>query len=158
MSASMRCVRCRASAPNTTFVTGDARYQLSRDWGVGAVANVSRTDGGTSWSLEGYVDHLNAAGTGRAQADFAATTQGRDATLTLNQTWSTPVGMRLSTSASVERISGAVVEGLQQDSTVLGWRPTAAASSSQRWASKAMCAGRERCRDRPRRACPPMSH
>ena len=25
---------------NTTFVTGDARYQLSRDWGVGSVANI----------------------------------------------------------------------------------------------------------------------
>ena len=56
---------------NTTFLTGDARYQLSRDWGVGGVANVSRTDGGTNWSLEGYVDHVNAWGTGRVQADFA---------------------------------------------------------------------------------------
>jgi hypothetical protein len=104
---------------STTFLTGDARYQLSRDWGVGGVANVSRTDGGTSWSLEGYVDRSNAAGTGRAQADFAETPVGKDTLLTLNQTWSTPVGMRLSTSTSVERISGAVVNGLQQDSTVL---------------------------------------
>jgi hypothetical protein len=104
---------------STTFVTGDTRYQLSRDWGVGGVANVSRTDGGTSWSLEGYVDRSNAAGTGRAQADFAETPVGKDTLLTLNQTWSTPVGMRLSTSTSVERISGAVVNGLQQDSTVL---------------------------------------
>src|SRR5450631_363601 len=61
---------------NTTFLTGDTRYQLSRDWGVGGVANVSRTDGGTSWSLEGYVDHSNAGGTGRAQADFAETPTG----------------------------------------------------------------------------------
>src|ERR1700694_5341166 len=56
---------------NTTFLTGDTRYQLSRDWGVGGVANISRTEGGTSWSLEGYLDHSNAVGTGRAQADFA---------------------------------------------------------------------------------------
>ena len=41
---------------NTTFLTGDARYQILRDWGVGSVANVSRSDGGTGWSLEGYVD------------------------------------------------------------------------------------------------------
>ncbi len=104
---------------NTTFVTGDSRYQLSRDWGVGGVANTSHTDGGTSWSLEGFVDHSNAAGTARAQVDFAETPAGRDATLTLNEAWATPVGMRLSTSAAVERISGAVIDDLQQDSTVL---------------------------------------
>lgn len=104
---------------DTTFLTGDTRYQLSRDWGLGGVANLSRTDGGTSWSLEGYMDHANAAGTGRAQADFAQTTEGQDATVTLNQAWSTPVGMRLSTSTAVERISGAVTNGLEQDSTVL---------------------------------------
>jgi hypothetical protein len=105
---------------NTTFLTGDTRYQLSRDWGVGGVANLSHTDGGTSWSAEGYVDHSNGGGTSRAQADFAQTSEGQDATLTLNETWSTPVGMRLSTSASVESISGAIINGLRQDSTVLG--------------------------------------
>ncbi len=104
---------------NTTFVTGDARDQLSRDWGVGGVVNASHADGGTNWSLEGYVDHANAAGTGRAQADFTRTVAGADAALTLNEAWSTPVGMRLSTSTSVERISGAVISGLPQDSTVL---------------------------------------
>ena len=104
---------------DTTFLTGDTRYQLSRDWGLGGVANLSRTDGGTSWSLEGYVDHANAAGTGRVQADFAETTAGQDATVTLTQAWSAPVGMRLSTSTAVERISGAVTNGLEQDSTVL---------------------------------------
>jgi hypothetical protein len=104
---------------DTTFLTGDTRYQLSRDWGIGGVANLSRSDGGTSWSLEEYVDHSNAAGTGRVQVDFADTTEGRDTTLTLNETWSLPVGFRLSTSTAVERISGAVVNDLQQDSTVL---------------------------------------
>jgi hypothetical protein len=105
---------------NTTFVTGDERYQVSRDWGVGSVANISHSDGGTAWSVEGYVDHLNAWGTGRAQADFAKTQTGQDVTLTLNQSWSTPVGMRLSTAAFVEQISGAIVNDLQQNSTVLG--------------------------------------
>lgn len=104
---------------NTTFLTGDTRYQLSRDWGVGGVANLSHSDGGNSGSLQGFVDHLNAGGTGRAQADFAETPAGQDIALTLNEAWSTPVGMRLSTSTSVERISGAVINGLQQDSTVL---------------------------------------
>jgi hypothetical protein len=104
---------------NTTFLTGDTRYQLSRDLGLGGVANISHTDGGTSWSLEGYLDHSNAGGTGRAQADFAETPAGQDTTLTLNETWSTPVGFRLSTGAAIERISGAIVNDLQQDSTVL---------------------------------------
>jgi len=104
---------------NTTFLTGDTRYQMSRDWGVGSVANISRTDGGTSWSLEGFLDHSNAGGTGRAQADFAETPAGRDVTLTLNEAWSTPVGFRLSTAASLERISGALINDFQQDSTVL---------------------------------------
>jgi hypothetical protein len=105
---------------NTTFLTGDTRYQVSRDWGVGGITNISRTDGGNSWSLGGYVDHLNAWGTGRAQADFASTPDGQDSTLTLNQAWSMPVGIRLATSTYVERITGAVVNDLEQDSTVLG--------------------------------------
>jgi hypothetical protein len=104
---------------NTTFLTGDTRYQMSRDWGIGGVANVSHSEGGTNWSLEGYVDHSNGAGTGRAQVDFTETTEGQDTMLTLNETWSTPAAFRLSTSASVERISGAVTNDLQQDSTVL---------------------------------------
>src|SRR5258707_4103050 len=103
---------------NTTFVTGDTRYQMSRDWGIGGVANIGRSDR-TGWSVEGYLDHSNAGGTGRAQADFAETPAGRDASLTLNEMWSTPVGFRLSTGASVERISGALVNDFQQDSTVL---------------------------------------
>jgi hypothetical protein len=105
---------------DTTFLTGDAHYQLSRDWGVGSIANVSRSDDGTAWSLEGFVDHPNIWGAGRAQADYAKTQMGQDVRLTLNQAWATPVGIRLSTSTYVEQISGAVANGVQQDSTVLG--------------------------------------
>jgi hypothetical protein len=105
---------------DTTFLTGDAHYQLSRDWGVGSIANVSRTDGGTAWSLEGFVDHPNAWGAGRAQADVAKTQMGQDVRLTLNQAWATPVGIRFSTSTYVEQFSGAIPNGVQQDSTVLG--------------------------------------
>jgi hypothetical protein len=104
---------------NTTFLTGDSRYQLTRDWGVGGVANASRSDGGTSWSLEGYVDQVNGWGNGRAQVDYADTTEGRDATFTLNENWMTPVGARFSTGASVERITGAVYNGLAQNSTIV---------------------------------------
>jgi hypothetical protein len=105
---------------NTTFLTGDTRYQMSRDWGIGGIANISRTDGDTSWSLGGYVDHVNPLGTGRVQVDFANTPTGQDTTLTLNQAWSTLAGIRLSTSTYVERINGAIINDLEQDSTVLG--------------------------------------
>src|SRR5258708_3018011 len=44
---------------NATFVTGDTRYQMSRDLGLGGVANISRSDR-TGWSVEGYLDHSNA--------------------------------------------------------------------------------------------------
>jgi hypothetical protein len=103
---------------NTTFLTGDARYQILRDWGVGGVANLSRSDGGNAWSLEGYVDHVNSMGTGRLQADFAETPTGEDSTLTLDQTWSMPTGIRLSTGASVERVNGAALDGYIDDSTI----------------------------------------
>jgi hypothetical protein len=104
---------------DTTFLTGDARYQISRDWGIGEIANISRSDGGDAWSLQGYLDHPNHWGSGRAQLEYADTPEGKDATLTLNQSWATPVGIRLNTSASVERINGAIVNGLEQNSTVL---------------------------------------
>ncbi len=105
---------------DTTFLTGDARYQMSRDWGVGGIANISRANGANSWSLGSYLDHLNAWGTGRVQVDYADTQTGRDTMLTLNQGWSTPVALRLNTAMYVERINGAVIDDLGQDSTVLG--------------------------------------
>jgi SdrD B-like domain len=107
-------------AGNTTFVTADTRYQLSRDWGLGGVANVSHTSHGTGWSVEGYVDHQNALGTGRAQLDLAETPSGSDTTVTLDQAWSGNQGLRLATALSVERISGALLNDVPQSSTVLG--------------------------------------
>ncbi len=105
---------------NTTFLTGETRYQMFRDWGVGSVGNLSLADGGNGWSLEGYVDHVNSWGSGRAQADFAETPTNKGTMLTLDQTWSTPAGIRLSTSASAARLTGAPLNGIGQDSTVLG--------------------------------------
>jgi hypothetical protein len=105
---------------DTTFLTGDTRYQLSRDSGIGGVANISHADGGSAWSMEGYLDHLNSWGTGRAQGDYASTPTGQSTTLTMNQAWTMTVGTRLSTSVYIERIAGAPVNDLLQDSTVLG--------------------------------------
>jgi hypothetical protein len=105
---------------NTTFLTGDTRYQIFRDWGVGGVGNLSIADGGNSWSLEGYVDHANSWGSGRAQANYAQTPTSTGTTLTLDQSWSMPTGIRFSTSVSAGRITGSPLNGLDQDSTVLG--------------------------------------
>lgn len=113
-----------------TFLTGDARYQLSHDWGMGGAANISRSDGGTGWSLQGYLDHLNKWGSGRVQVDYAdapgadalagAALTGTDELITVEQTWNMPVGTHLSTALSAERISDTLTQGLVQDSTVLG--------------------------------------
>jgi hypothetical protein len=104
---------------NTTFLTGDARYQLFRDWGIGGVGNLALIDGGNSWSLEGYVDHVNGWGLGRAQVDFAETPRGQGTTLSLDQSWSMPDAIRLSTSMAVARIMAAPLDGIEQDNTVL---------------------------------------
>jgi hypothetical protein len=111
------------SGVNSTFLNGDARYQLSRDTGIGGVANVLLTHDGsqnTSWSLEGYVDNVNAFGTGRVQLDYATNTQTDDATVTLQQSWKLRLGARLATSVAVDRITSDTVAGLpQQDSTIV---------------------------------------
>lgn len=91
---------------HTTFLNGDARYQLSRDLGVGGVANIRHTEGINAWSLEGYLDDVNSWGTGRAQLDYATDSQARDCTLTLQQTWNVRAGTHLSTSVAVDRTGG----------------------------------------------------
>jgi hypothetical protein len=108
---------------NSTYVTGDARYQYSRDLGFGATANFRRnTAGSTSaadevvsgisvnsspiaWSVQGSVDHFNPWGIGRAQLNYARDQFQDNTVLTLDQTWNVPVGSSLSTSASVGRIN-----------------------------------------------------
>lgn len=108
-----------ANGTDTTFLTADTRYQLSRDWGVGGIADVSRSNGGSAWSLQGYLDHPNHWGSARVQAIFADTSMGEDATLTFNQVWSMPVGMRLNTSTSVERVHGGPVYGAVDNGVLL---------------------------------------
>jgi hypothetical protein len=104
----------------TTFLTADTRYQVSRDWGVGGVANLSHSGGETAWSLQGSVDHLNSWGSNRVQLDFASTPSGTDTMLGLDQTWNMPAGLRLSTSVSLERIGDAILNDVPQNSTVFG--------------------------------------
>jgi len=108
---------------NSTFLNGDARYQLSRDTGVGGVANLLlASDGGrhTAWSVQGYVDNANRLGSSRVQLGYATNWQTDDVSASLQQTWSVPAGARLATSVAVDRLSAAALLGLPaQDSTVL---------------------------------------
>jgi hypothetical protein len=108
---------------DSTFLNGDARYQLTRDTGVGGVANVLLTSDGshnTSWSLEGYVDDVNSFGTGRVQLDYATAPQSQDETVTLQQSWKLRPGTRLATSVAVDRVRNDAVPGLPgQDSTIV---------------------------------------
>jgi hypothetical protein len=108
---------------DTTFVNADARYQLSRDLGVGGVTNLRHANGDNAWSLEGYVDDANSWGTGRVQLDYATDPQASDATLTLQQTWDMRAGEHLSSSFAVDRIRGSALEpatpGPAEHSTVV---------------------------------------
>ncbi len=107
----------------STFLNGDARYQLWRDTGIGAVANVLLARDGaqhTAWSVEGYIDNANSRGSGRAQMDYAHDSQTQDAIFTLQQSWNVTTGARLATSAGVERIHTAAAAGLPAgDSTIV---------------------------------------
>jgi len=105
--------------PTTTFLTGDARYQLSRDTGIGGVANLRYSDSNTAWSVQAYLDNANSWGTGRGQLDYATDPQTSDATFTLQQTWNMPTGARLSTSAAVDRIETSAITGFAEDSTLV---------------------------------------
>ena len=105
--------------PTTTFLTGDARYQLSRDTGIGGVANLRYSDSNTAWSVQAYLDNANSWGTGRGQLDYATDPQTSDATFTLQQTWNMPTGARLSTSAALDRIETSAITGFAEDSTLV---------------------------------------
>ena len=114
------------NSPNTTFASGAARYQLTRDLGFGAVTNVRRSEGGgTAWSAEGYLDNVNRWGTGRAQVDYATDAQAQDTSFTLQQTWAMATGKRLATSAALEHVrasglsSSSTVTNINQDTTIV---------------------------------------
>jgi SdrD B-like domain len=108
---------------NSTFVNGDARYQLTRDSGIGTVANVLLSSDGdhqTAWSLEGYFDDTNAWGTSRLQLDYATNSQTDDVSATVQQSWTPGGGARLATSAAVDRVYTGPTAGLpSQDSTIV---------------------------------------
>jgi hypothetical protein len=103
---------------DVTFITGDSRYQLTHDTGVGGAANLRLSDGNTGWSIEGYVDDASSLGTGRVQLDYASDAQERDVSATLQETWNVHPGTRLATSASIDQVHTAGEFGLVQNSTI----------------------------------------
>jgi hypothetical protein len=114
------------NGPNTTFFSGSARYQLTRDLGMGGVTNVRRSEGGgTAWSVQGYFDNVNDWGIGRAQLDYATDQRVQDSTVTVQQSWAMSTGKRLATSAGLEHVqaSGAgnssSINSIDQNSSIV---------------------------------------
>ena len=101
---------------DVVFGTGYARYQHSMRLGYGGGAsvrqNLSDPDStpvsgpaigaddhrSTAWSAFGFVDASNRWGIGRGQLDYAEDSERDSAQFSLDQTWNTRVGQRLSTS------------------------------------------------------------
>lgn len=103
---------------NVTYLSGDTRYQVAHDTGVGAIANLSLSSGNTAYSLQGYVDAGNPLGSGRAQLGYAAASQESDLALSLQQTWDMPAATRLSSSISLDEVHTVAPFGLEQNSTI----------------------------------------
>jgi hypothetical protein len=101
---------------SSTYYSGNARYQVSRDVGIGGSANIRESSGAHGWSTQSYIDWRNALGMSRVQVNYAADEQRHDSALTLDQAWKMPEGTRLSTSLTVEQLSGTGLE----DHTALG--------------------------------------
>ncbi len=96
---------------DSTFVTADARYQLSRDFGSGGVVNMRRSAGALAWSVESYVDVRNEWGIGRGQLNYVNSEVGRDIALNLSEGWDIFNYSHFSTSLGYERISDTGASG-----------------------------------------------
>ena len=90
------------SSDSVIYGTGYARYQYSSGLGVGGGANI-RQSGSEAWSVFGFADMANRWGIGRGQANYAQDERQDYAQITLDQTWKTQVGRRLSTSIMAGR-------------------------------------------------------
>ena len=90
-------------SPAGQYLTGNLRYQMSRDLSVGGGASV-RTFNGTGSRAFAYIQSLNRLGTSRAQLDLADATSGeRQQAFTYDQSWNERGSIRLSTSLSYAR-------------------------------------------------------
>lgn len=109
------------SAGDVAFGTGYARYQYSTRLGFGGGTNLRRNLGAAAaaptplpgdtferewnnaWSAFGFVDAANRWGLARGQLNFAQDELEDSAQFTLDQTWNTRVGQRMSTSLFLGR-------------------------------------------------------
>jgi SdrD B-like domain len=117
----------------TLYMSGNTRYQLSRSYGIGGVANVSRTNGDSSYRLQGYVDRLNRWGTATTQAGFSHDSRGEDQTLTLSQNWDMPAGTHLSSALSAEHSAFDAASGAGTGGTVISAAIAGGGQLSNRW-------------------------
>jgi SdrD B-like domain len=107
---------------SSTFLNGNARYQVDRDTGIGAVSNLLLSHDGsseTAWSLEGYLDQANPWGTGRVQLGYATSTEANNLSATVQQSWTLRTGLRLATSVAVDSGHSAPTAGLPAQDTTL---------------------------------------
>ena len=87
---------------NGFLFTGNARYQFSRALGAGGGATYRRS--GTDASAQyAFVERANGYGIGCAQFDTSAENNDKLARVSVDQSWSLPVGSRLTTAVSVGR-------------------------------------------------------
>lgn len=86
----------------TTFVSGSARYQATRDLALGGGGN-ARFDGNSAWSAYAFVENAWPLLLNRTQLYVADNSPKRDVTVTASQTWNVPAGTRLSTSVLAGR-------------------------------------------------------
>ena len=93
-----------------TYLSANARYQISRSFSTGGGAAVRKFNG-NGWQTFAYMQGDNALGTGRAQVDIGETTNGeRSQSLALDQTLNDFIGLRLSMSLTLQRVFAAAVQ------------------------------------------------
>ncbi len=89
------------SGASGTYLSGNLRYQISRDTSTGAGLNV-RDYNGRGWQAYSNVQSRNAWGTGRLQIDLNESTGGNHAeSLSFDQTFHEVGGLRLSTTLAL---------------------------------------------------------
>jgi hypothetical protein len=103
-------------APESTFVSTNGRYQLSRDVGVGGAVNTRRSEDPLAWSVDGYIDVRNHWGIGRGEWEYGQNQAWREVTGTISQSWE-GADTHLAALLGCEHVSDGSVPGVQTSST-----------------------------------------
>lgn len=103
----------------TTFLSGSARYQASRDLGLGGGAN-ARFDGNSAWSAYAFIENSWPLLLNRTQVYLASNSPKRDVTATASQIWNVPSGMRLNTTMLAGRFEDGSATSNQFGASLLG--------------------------------------